>query len=80
MLSSPMDRISTCLWSCPEEKIEKTYGVLELCVDFCDDFPHLLQFGKHVFLRRTTSEHGLHLSISTKDPYGMSTGTEDGAD
>lgn len=39
----------------------KTYRVLELRIDFSDDFPHRLEFGKHVFLRCATAKHGLHL-------------------
>lgn len=36
-------------------------GVLELRVDLGDDFTHLLELGKHVLLRGSSAEHGLHL-------------------
>jgi hypothetical protein len=34
-----------------------TYGIFELGIDFRDDFPHLLQLGKHVFLWCASSKH-----------------------
>jgi hypothetical protein len=46
-----------------------TDRVLELSVDFCDDRAHVLQLGKHIFLRPCfPSHHGGHLrgSISLR--------------
>ena len=56
-----LPRQTRYVWS---GKSKKTYGIFKLSVDFCKDFSHCFQFGKHVFLGCSTTKHRLHLQIS----------------
>jgi len=48
--------------SSPVASVERvSYRIFELGIDFRNNFPHLIQFRKHILLRCSTSKHRLHL-------------------